>query len=159
VADDDRELRAEIEAVGAAISEGVARQLPRWVPAEVDRLLTAWGRADRDAHAAALRRAEAAGIRAAARIGDRLDRFFAAEPGSQSVTPLQIVRDAVAEPTEILRDLGVPPVERDPFEERAHPDDRYGLVPRQLGDLGDPDLGPLLLAWGVLQARMLRHRP
>ncbi len=119
-------------------------------------MLTAWGGVSSETHAAALARADRAGVDAARRIGRELERFFAAEPGSQRLTPLQIVRDAVAEPTEILADLGVPAVVRDPFEERTHPEDLYALNPRQLGELGDPDLGPLLLAWGVAHAKYLR---
>jgi hypothetical protein len=50
----------------------------------------------------------------------------------------------------------VPPVVRDEFDVRAWPDDRYSLVPRTLADLGDPDLGPLHLAWGLAKAAALR---
>ena len=59
------------------------------------------------------------------------------------MTPLEIVRTAVREPSEVLERAGVPAVVRDAFDEQAWPDDRYGLVPRTLGDLGDADLGPL----------------
>ncbi len=45
-----------------------------------------------------------------------------------------------------------------PFDERAWPEDRYDLVPRTLGDLGDPELGPLHLAWGMAKATVLRAR-
>ena len=44
------------------------------------------------------------------------------------------------------------------FDERAWPDDRYGLVPHDLGDLGDPDLAPLHFAWGMAKAAVLRAR-
>jgi hypothetical protein len=53
---------------------------------------------------------------------------------------------------------GIPGVVRDEFAERAWPDDRYGLVPAGLADLGDPDLGPLLLAWGMAKAKVIRAR-
>ena len=39
---------------------------------------------------------------------------------------------------------------------RALPDDDYDLAPRTLGDLGDADLGPLLLAWGLAKAAVMR---
>jgi hypothetical protein len=71
---------------------------------------------------------------------------------------LEVVRTAVREPTGVLERAGVPPVVRDTFDERSWPDDRYGLVPRTLGDLGDPDLGPLQLAWGLAKAKVLRAR-
>ena len=58
----------------------------------------------------------------------------------------------------MLEAAAIPPVERDEFDERAWPDDRYGLVPRTLGDLGDPDLAPLMLAWGMAKAAVLRAR-
>jgi hypothetical protein len=57
-----------------------------------------------------------------------------------------------------LEAAAIPAVERDGFDERAWPDDRYGLVPRTLGDLGDADLAPLMLAWGMAKAAVLRAR-
>jgi hypothetical protein len=57
-----------------------------------------------------------------------------------------------------LAGIGVPPVVRDDFDERAFPDDVYGLVPRTLGDLGDEALGPFHLAWGVAKTAVLRAR-
>jgi hypothetical protein len=47
---------------------------------------------------------------------------------------------------------------RDEFAERAWPDDDYGLVPDTLADLGDDDLAPLHLAWGVAKATVVRAR-
>ena len=52
----------------------------------------------------------------------------------------------------------MPPVERDVFEERSFPDDDYGLVPHSLADLGDDDLAPMLMAWGLGKAKVLRAR-
>jgi hypothetical protein len=64
----------------------------------------------------------------------------------------------VREPTEVLRGAGVGAVTRDEFDERHQPDDVYDLTPHAVGDLGDPELGPLLLAWGLAKARALRSR-
>jgi hypothetical protein len=102
--------------------------------------------------------ARAAGAVAGARVTARLQELFAADAAAQSSTPLEVVRTAYREPTELLERAGIPPVERDAFAERAWPDDRYGLVPQSLGDLGDPDLAPLLLAWGMAKAAVLRAR-
>ena len=92
---------------------------------------------------------------ATARVVARLRELFADDPAAQIATPLEIVRSAYREPTSVLEVAAVPPVERDAFDERAWPDDRYGLVPRTLGDLGDPDLAPLMLAWGMAKAAVL----
>jgi hypothetical protein len=58
----------------------------------------------------------------------------------------------------VLEAAGIPPVERDEFDERAWPDDRYGLVIATLGDLGDDELAPLHFAWGMAKATVLRAR-
>ena len=92
------------------------------------------------------------------RVVARLRELFADDPAAQTATPLEIVRSAYREPTAVLEVAAIPPVERDAFDERAWPDDRYGLVPRTLGDLGDPDLAPLMLAWGMAKAAVLRGR-
>jgi hypothetical protein len=76
----------------------------------------------------------------------------------QRATPLEIVRSAYREPTAVLRRAGVPEVVRDDFDARAWPDDVYGLVPRTLGDLGDDELAPLHLAWGLAKAKVIRER-
>jgi hypothetical protein len=157
---DDAEARglALLAEASAAITDGVAREVPGWVTREVTRILDAWGKADADTRARALEAAAPAGRSAAARVGERLDELFAADAAAQRATPLEIVRTVYREPTEVLVAAGVPPVVRDQFDERAWPDDRYGLVPRTLGDLGDPDLAPMLLAWGTAKAAVLRAR-
>lgn len=126
--------------------------------ASVTRIVDAWGQLDADARAAALAAAEAAAGPATDRVVARLRDLFARDPAEQRSTPLQIVRSLVSAPTAVLRGAGVPGVVRDAFEERAFPDDEYDLAPRTLGDLGDPDLGPLLLAWGLAKAKVLRSR-
>ena len=146
----------KLEQTGAAIVAGVERCLPQWAEREVDRILDAWNRLDPDARAGALEDARAAGVAATARVGADLRALLATPVAAQQATPLEVVRSAYREPTAVLAALGVPPVVRDPFDERAWPDDRYGLVPRTLGDLGDEDLAPLHLAWGLAKAAALR---
>jgi len=140
-----------------AITAGVERSLPGWVERQVARILDAWGRASGDDRRRAADAAVRAGVAAAARVTRELATLFALDVLEQRATPLEIVRTAYREPTEVLRDAGVPSVVRESFDERAWPDDEYGLVPRTLGDLGDAELGPLLLAWGMAKAAVLRE--
>ena len=143
---------------GAAIVDGVAREAPRWVVAHVERLLDAWGRCEPAVRAEALAAAPGAGRNGARRVGAELEALLATDPSEQRATPLEIVRTLYREPTGILVTAEVPPVVRDAFDERAWPEDRYDLVIRTLGDLGDPDLAPLHLAWGMAKATVLRAR-
>ncbi|HUF83748.1 MAG TPA: hypothetical protein VMQ81_04050 [Acidimicrobiia bacterium] len=152
----EADAAARLEQSSAEIVAGVERCLPGWVERQVERILDAWGRLDPDARTRALEDARAAGVAATARVADALRAVLAAPIVEQRATPLEIVRSAYREPTGVLAAAGVPPVVRDEFDERAWPDDRYGLVPRTLGDLGDEDLGPLLLAWGMAKAASLR---
>ncbi|HEU5302862.1 MAG TPA: hypothetical protein VFW06_11550 [Acidimicrobiia bacterium] len=144
-----------LRAVSDEIVDRVTAVLPEWVLGEVGRIADAWAGASGaavDWESAA--RAAAAVV--AERVGAELRALFASEPAAMARTPLEVVRTAVAEPTEVLVGIGIPPVDRDEFATRSWPDDRYGLMPATLADLGDPALGPLLLAWGMAKAAALR---
>jgi hypothetical protein len=116
----------------------------------------AWGRLDADTRERLDADAIAAGAAAAARVVASLTELFATPPIEQRTTPLEIVRSATREVTDVLASAGIPPVERDEFAERAFPDDEYDVTPASLADLGDEDLGPLQLAWGLAKAKVLR---
>lgn len=156
--DDEARALARLDETGAAIVAGIERQVPGWARAQVERLLDAWGRAPADARVRAEAQSAEAGAAAARRIVAELRALFAVDPARQQATPLEVVRTAYREPTAVLAAAGVPPIVRDEFDERAWPDDDYGLVPRTLGDLGDPELAPLHLAWGMAKATVLRVR-
>jgi hypothetical protein len=158
VSDEEAAALQLLRETGDAIAAGVLRELPGWVVAQVDRILDAWGRAGERAREQARAGAPGAGVAAAARIGGELELLVARDPAEQWSSPLAIVRSAYREPTELLVAAGVPAVVRDPFDERMLPDDRYDLAPRTLGDLGDPELAPLHLTWGLAKARALRAR-
>jgi hypothetical protein len=143
---------------GAAIVGGVARELPGWVERQVVRIVDAWGRADAATRARAERDAVSAGRAAADRVETELHALLALDVGEQRATPLQIVRSAYREPTGVLEAAGIPAVERSEFDERAWPDDRYGLVIHDLGALGDEELAALHFAWGMAKAGVLRAR-
>jgi hypothetical protein len=156
--DDETRAARRLAEASDAIVAGVERELRGWTQREVARILDAWGRFDAVARIGIEQQAVAAGDEATARVTARLRELFAADPAAQNATPLEIVRTGYREPTAVLDAAGVPPVERDAFASRAWPDDRYGLVLHTLGDLGDPDLAPLLLAWGMAKAAVLRAR-
>ena len=146
---------------GTAILAGVEANAARFVFARSVAVLDAWsvagGSIDGDRAAATERLGEAAKAaqqRVLADLGTLLER----DPAAQARTPLEIVRELRREPTEVLATIGVGAIARDPFEERALPDDPYGLAPRTLSDLGDDELGPLQLAWGLGKATVLRAR-
>lgn len=148
---------AMVDDASRGILAGVERELAGWVVRQVSRLIEAWG-SDPAIRARAEADAVDAGHRATARVLEELRRLFSVDVEQQWATPLQIVRTAYREPTEVLAGAGVPSVRRDEFEEAALPDDRYGLAIHSLGELGDEDLAPLLLAWGIGKATVVRAR-
>lgn len=155
---DEAQASARMREAATGIVAGVEAELPGWVVREVERIVDAWGRLDEAGRAEATAAAGPAGRSATQRVVAGLRDLFGRDPAEHTATPLQIVRSAYREPTAVLAAAGIPPVERDDFHERAWPDDDYGLVPESLADLGDEDLGPLLLAWGLAKAAVLRAR-
>jgi len=147
MADGARTLISGVERLGAA-----------WVVRAVAGVVDAWGRLDEDRRSATLAEAQVAGQRAATRVAGELRALFAIDPAAQRATPLEIIRSLRREPTQILAAAGIPPVDRDQYDERAFPDDVYAIVPKSAADLGDDDLGGALLAWGIGKARVLRER-
>jgi hypothetical protein len=151
---------------GVRLVTGVEATAPGWVERTVRIVVDAWGRLDAEARTRVFGEAERAGRAATDRVVGELRALFALDAAAQRTTPLEIVRSLRREVTTVLAGAGVPPIERDAFDERAFPDDAYGVVPKSLADLAPPgaddDLGPLLLAWGlgkskVLRARAVRH--
>jgi hypothetical protein len=141
----------------SALVDGVGPAVPGWAMRRAEELLSAWGRLPAHRQREVVAAARTAGEAAARRVAAELAALFALDPGQQGATPLEIIRTAVVEPTAVLAEAGMPDVVRDPFEERALPGDRFGLVPRTLRDL-DPDLAAVHFAWGVAKAAVLRAR-
>jgi hypothetical protein len=151
----ERQLMAE----GAArLVDGVERFGAAWVVAAVTGIVDAWGKLDPAARTNTLAAAQGAGSAAAARVADELRSFFATDVSEQRTTPLEIIKSLRTEATAVLRDAGIPEVERDEFEARAFPDDMYGIVLKSPVELGDEELGGALLAWGMGKAKTLRAR-
>lgn len=155
---DDPELLERLRVAGEAIIDGVIREVPGWVVRSVDRIIDAWGRLTEAEFETARTGAQHLGPAVAARIAGELGALFGTDPADQRSTPLNIVRSAYREPTGLLEQFGIPGVVRDAFDERNAPADEYDLSPRSLSDLGDPALGPVLLAWGMTKARILQAR-
>lgn len=146
---------AMLAEAGPRLVAGVSATLAAWVEARALEVLGAWvGPFADPADVARLR--SAVGV-ASRRVEDELRALFAEDPVEQHTTPPAIVRTVHREPGEVLASVGVPEVVRDPFEARALPEDRWALAPADLSVL-DPDLGPLLLAWGLGKATVLRAR-
>jgi hypothetical protein len=156
VTDPTPDAETTLRDAATAIVAGVDRVIEPWVRAAGALILDAWGRLDPAARADADARVGSAARETRARVVDDLAALFATPVAEQRTTPLAIVRTAAAEVTAVLALVGIPEVERDAFEARVDPADVYGLAPRALADLGDPDLGGALLAWGVAKSRLLR---
>jgi enoyl-CoA hydratase/carnithine racemase len=108
---------------------------------------------------ALLQAATEAARRCRADVVPRLRALLALDVDEQPGTPLQVLREAVRCPTEVLVAAGVPADERDEFEQRAFPDDVYGLTPAGFADV-DPSLQEPGLTWGAAKAHvhLRRHR-
>lgn len=146
--------RAEDEAAlaryGERLADGVAVALPGWVERSVERLAVAWaGRLDPEVAEAA----RAAGAEARTEVAPRVRALLALDLDEQRTNPLALVRQAVRFPTAVLREAGVPPVERDEVAERQLPDDPYDLTPTSFADL-DPALHEPGLEWGAAKAHV-----
>jgi len=136
---------------GAALAAAIAAAVEGWVVRCVDGALPP----DAPSRPAVLAEAAAAGRAARAAVAPELGALLAADVDAQSGTPLQLVRAAVAFPTDVLRRAGLAPPRRDRFSEEHFPDDLYGLAPASLAAL-DPALAQPALAWGA--AKALAHR-
>jgi len=144
-----------VEPHATALADAIVAALPGWVERSVGRILVAWqGDAPGPVVMAAAREA---GQRAAGEVGAAVRALVGADVDAQRTTPLALLRGAVRYPTQVLQDAGVPPIERDPFQERLLPDDLYDLSPASFADV-DPALAEPGLAWGASKALAHRRR-
>ena len=150
-ADDEERLAA----IADALADGVTRALPRWVEQGVARRHEQWaGRPPDEPVAEAARRV---GQQAAEEVGGAVRALLALDVDRQWTNPLAVVRSAVAYPTRVLADAGVPAVVRDAEAERQFPDDVYDLTPGSFAAL-DPDLHEPGLVWGAAKAHVVLAR-
>ena len=138
-----------VGALGRELAELVLTALPGWVVATaVERF--AIGEND----TLALQQAGAAAV---ADLREPLRRFFSLDIDAQRTTPLSIIRSVMPNISAALRGLGVAPVARDAFDERANPNDIYALGPFAWIDLGE-DVHLAGLQWGAAKAFVHRKR-
>ena len=150
---DEQQLRAYSSDLAELIDEALAPWTIRSVRAGCERAGVPF-----DSRAEAL--AEEAGSRCRAEVGPRIRALLSSDLDEQRSTPLSLVRGAVRFPTEVLVSLGARTVDRDPFDERAFPDDVYGLAPATFADIDESLVEPGII-WGAAKAHVhrSRHRP
>ena len=140
--------------VGPLIVSCVSSDLSTWLRMRSTEVAAAWlGEVSVEASDAIGAAAEAA----TQRVSAELQVFLAMDPERQGTTPQSILRGCHVEPGQALSAMGIPEVEREEFEVRSLPGDKWSLAPSNLGDVSE-GLGPLLLAWGLAKARALRAR-
>ena len=148
-ADDDA---AAFARYGEQLAEALVAALPGWVDRCIRRRLVA---PPTEAQLARIADAQAAAVEA---VAEPLFALVRAPLARQRSNPLAVARRAARFPTDVLADLGVPIVVRDPFDARILPDDVYALSPATFADI-DPELAEIGIVWGAAKAHVhLRSR-
>jgi hypothetical protein len=86
-----------------------------------------------------------------------LDALFDADVDVQRTNPLAVIRQHLTAVTTILDDLGATVPQRDPFDQRIAPDDRYAVGPATWADV-DVSLAEPGLVWGAWKAALILQR-
>jgi hypothetical protein len=133
-----------------ALADAIDEALPRWVERCVRSRLTHPRPEDEAAIAEA-------GARAGREVGAAVRALLLTDVDEQRANPLALLRTAVTYPTAVLREAGVPAVERDGFSQDRFPDDDYDLTPANWSDV-DPALSDLGIAWGAAKAFTHKQR-
>ncbi len=104
-------------------------------------------------------KARAAGAEATAEIAPQVRTLLLLDIDEQRGGPLELLRQAVRWPTEVLSDAGVPEVNRDESAKVMFPADLYDLTPGSFRDI-DSSLHEPGLVWGAAKAhvRLARRR-
>jgi hypothetical protein len=140
---------AKLVAYSSQLADAVEAALPAWVERCVAKFVPVEGEL--------VSRVETIGQQVRDETGGAVRRLLAEDLDDQRTNPLSVIRQGVGAPTELLRSLGVPPVSRDEFDERAFPDDVYALVPASFVDV-DPALHEPGLRWGAAKAFVFQQR-
>ena len=149
--DEDMAMMARCAAELADMIEAV---LGGWVERSVTAVADAWRPG---ASAGLVAPARDAAREAVADVGAQVRDLLESDVDLQHTGPLAVLRNAVQYPTAVLRDGGVPPVERDRFTVDAFPADVYDLSPASFADI-DPRLHEPGLVWGAAKAHVVLAR-
>ncbi|MGK2948680.1 MAG: hypothetical protein ACSLFP_08910 [Acidimicrobiales bacterium] len=152
---DDPDDAAALARYARALGDAVDVALVGWVEQAVAQRWEQCHSAPPPAAVAAA--ARAAGERARSEVLPQLRTLLATDVDAQRANPLALLRQAVAHPTTVLADAGVPPVERDPQAEQLFPDDLYDLTIATFGDL-HPSVHEPGLVWGAAKAHVILRR-
>ena len=133
-----------------SLADAIDAALAPWVVRSIDQRLRDAGRTPDGSTSAA---AAVAAERCRAEVTPRVRALLSSDLDEQRTTPLAILRSATGYATDVLRDAGVAPVQRDEFDERAFPDDVYALSPAAFSDV-DPALHEPGLVWGAAKAHI-----
>jgi hypothetical protein len=124
---------ANFSEYGRALADAIDAVIEDWVVRCVDgRMRDFTGAA---APPEVLDAARGAGRQAREEVLSELRALLALDVDEQRTNPLALLRAAVRFPTEVLRAAGVPAIVRDEFDERAFPDDIYGLAPASFNEV------------------------
>jgi hypothetical protein len=140
----------------AQLAQAVDAVLVDWVCNSVtDRATSAGLSLDQ----AQLERAALAGEQCRLDISVKMRALLQADLDAQQGSPLSLLRSSTGYATAVLQSAGVPEVQRDEFEQRAFPEDVYGLAPASFSDV-DERLSEPGLEWGAAKAHLhlLRRR-
>ncbi|WP_436794899.1 hypothetical protein [Actinospongicola halichondriae] len=151
---DDPADEQRFREISAALVAAVAEVVPAWIERLVIERVRSWsGEVSADVEQAAT----TAGVEAAADVVPRMQALVETDLDHQRTNPLSLLRDTTRFAHEVLVDVGVPTVARDPFVQRSFPDDDYGLVPASWDEV-DPSLHELGLTWGAAKAFLFKAR-
>ena len=103
------------------------------------------------------RAAQAAAREGATWTMTKLHAALEVDVDAQRVNPLQILRDAVRFPTEVLLAAGIPTLQRDEFDVKINPDDVYGIGPAHWNDVDESLTEPGII-WGAAKASTVLQR-
>ncbi|CAB5035719.1 unannotated protein [freshwater metagenome] len=106
-----------------------------------------------------LARSKDAGEQCQSELSAKMRALLQTDLDAQQGSPLSLLRSSTGYATAVLQSAGVPEVQRDEFEQRAFPEDIYGLAPASFSDV-DERLRDPGLEWGAAKAHLhlLRRR-